>query len=129
MGERYYVDPAQMKAVTRQLEELASLVRNATEEFLDGLAATISWPGFGTEFAVQAKQREQEERQNTKDTMMSIRDGMLSAIEATLKQIRLMESTRDRNLDEIERGTGRIESGGFGSNGTGGSGRDGQRSR
>ncbi|MFF8092901.1 hypothetical protein [Streptomyces sp. NPDC016675] len=120
MGQRYYVDPARIEALTGQLEEIANLARSMTEEFLDGLAPTVSWPGTSGDFAEKARPQEQKERQTTKDTMMSVRDALVSITDATLSQVRLMEGTRDRNLEDIDRNTSRIETDGFGLDGPGG---------
>ncbi len=114
MGQRYYVDPARIEALAGQLEEIGSLTRSMTEEFLDGLAPTVSWPGSDGEFAEKAKPQEQKERQTTKDTMMSIRDAVVGITDATLGQVQMMKTTRDRNIEDIEQGNNRIETHGLG---------------
>ncbi|MEU6673604.1 hypothetical protein AB0Q95_07520 [Streptomyces sp. NPDC059900] len=124
MGERYYVDPQRIEALAGQLEEIGTLARSMTEEFLDELAPTVSWPGTSGEFAEKAKPQEQKERQTTKDTMLSIRDALTSITDATVSQVRMVKDTRDRNIDDIEQGTNRLEANGLdGDAGTGGHGR------
>ncbi|MFJ8929743.1 hypothetical protein ACIRJS_01320 [Streptomyces sp. NPDC102340] len=114
MGQRYYVDPQRIEACTGQLEEIATLVRSMTEEFLDGLAPTVNWPGHEGEFAEKAKPQEQKERQTTKDTMMSIRDALVGITDSTLSQVEMMKRTRDQNIEDVERGNSRIETEGLG---------------
>ncbi|MGW2339323.1 hypothetical protein [Streptomyces sp. NPDC001661] len=127
MGQRYYVDPQRIEACTGQLEEIATLVRSMTEEFLDGLAATVNWPGHEGEFAEKARPQEQKERQTTKETMMSVRDALVGITDATLSQVEMMKRTRDQNIEDVERGNSRIETDGlgddFGVDGTGNRGR------
>jgi hypothetical protein len=125
MGERYYVDPQRIEALAGQLEEIGTLARSITEEFLDELAPTVGWPGTEGEFAEKAKPQEQKERQTTKDTMMSVRDALVGITDATVSQVRLMKDTRDRNIEDIERGNSRISTNGLGGDGgdTGGHGR------
>ncbi|GAA2993216.1 hypothetical protein [Streptomyces fulvorobeus] len=122
MGQRYYADPHRIEALARQLEEIGTLTRSMTEEFLDELAPTVSWPGTEGEFAEKARPQEQKERQTTKDTMMSIRDALVGITDATVGQVRMMKDTRDRNIENVEQGTNRIDTGGLG-NGPGGHGR------
>ncbi|MFF8983140.1 hypothetical protein ACF08E_07080 [Streptomyces globisporus] len=121
MGQRYYVDPERIEALARQLEEIGTLTRTMTEEFLDELAPTVSWPGTNSEFSEKAKPQEQKERQTTKDTMLSIRDALVGITDATIGNVRMMKDTRDRNIDEIEHGSSRLETDGF--DGPGGHGR------
>ncbi|MFD7855666.1 hypothetical protein ACFV6B_15470 [Streptomyces microflavus] len=121
MGQRYYVDPERIEALARQLEEIGTLTRSMTEEFLDELAPTVSWPGTNSEFSEKAKPQEQKERQTTKDTMLSIRDALVGITDATIGNVRMMKDTRDRNIDEIEHGNSRLETDGLG--GLGGHGR------
>jgi hypothetical protein len=124
VGQRYYVDPRRIEALAGQLEEIGSLTRSMTEEFLDELAPTVNWPGSEGEFAEKAKPQEQKERQTTKDTMMSIRDALVGITDATLSQVRMMKDTRDRNIEGIEQGTSRIDTNGLnGDDGSGGHGR------
>ncbi|MEU6085012.1 hypothetical protein [Streptomyces sp. NPDC047108] len=124
MGQRYYVDPRRIEALAGQLEEIGSLAKSTTEEFLDGLVPTMGWPGTEGDFAEKAKPREQKERQTTKDTLMSIRDAVVGITDATVSQVRMMESTRDRNIEEIEKGNSRIDADGLnGDTGSGGHGR------
>ncbi|MGW0332696.1 hypothetical protein ACWD0J_12635 [Streptomyces sp. NPDC003011] len=125
MGQRYYVDPHRIEALAGQLEEIGSLARSMTEEFLDELAPTVNWPGTEGEFAEKARPQEQKERQTTKDTMMSIRDAVVAISDATVSQVRMMKDTRDRNIEDIEQGNSRIETDGL--NGEGGSGGHGRR--
>ncbi|MFJ6530510.1 hypothetical protein ACIQMZ_35310 [Streptomyces longwoodensis] len=125
MGQRYYVDPHRIEALAGQLEEIGSLARSMTEEFLDELAPTVGWPGTDGEFAEKAKPQEQKERQTTKDTMMSIRDALVGITDATLSQVRMMKDTRDRNTDDIEQRTSRIDTHGL--NGDGGPSGHGRR--
>ncbi|KUN33529.1 hypothetical protein AQJ30_33635 [Streptomyces longwoodensis] len=125
MGQRYYVDPHRIEALAGQLEEIGSLARSMTEQFLDELAPTASWPGTDGEFAEKAKPQEQKERQTTKDTMMSIRDALVGITDATLSQVRMMKDTRDRNIDDIEQRTSRIDTHGL--NGDGGPSGHGRR--
>ncbi|MEU0134928.1 hypothetical protein ABZ172_13035 [Streptomyces sp. NPDC006296] len=122
MGQRYYADPQRIEALTKQLEEIGTLTRSMTEEFLDGLAPTVNWPGTEGEFAEKAKPQEQKERQTTKDTMLSIRDALVSITDATLGQVRMMKDTRDHNIEQVEKGTNRIDTDGIG-DGVGGHGR------
>jgi hypothetical protein len=122
MGQRYYVDPQRIEALAQQLEEIGALTRSMTEEFLDELAPTVSWPGTEGEFAEKAKPQEQKERQTTKDTMLSIRDALVGITDATLSNVRMMKDTRDRNIEDVEKGTNRIDTDGIGG-GTGGHGR------
>ncbi|MDQ0792518.1 hypothetical protein [Streptomyces sp. B1I3] len=121
MGQRYYADPQRIEALARQLEEIGTLTRSMTEEFLDELAPTVNWPGTEGEFAEKAKPQEQKERQTTKDTMMSIRDALVGITDATVSQVRMMKDTRDRNIENVEQGTNRIDTDGLG--GPGGHGR------
>ncbi|MDQ0773867.1 hypothetical protein QF026_002333 [Streptomyces aurantiacus] len=124
MGQRYYVDPQRIEALAGQLEEIGTLTRSMTEEFLDELAPTVRWPGTEGEFAEKAKPQEQKERQTTKDTMLSIRDAVVGITDATLGQVRMMKTTRDRNIEDIEQGNNRIETHGLdGDSGPGGHGR------
>jgi hypothetical protein len=125
MGQRYYVDPQRIEALAGQLEEIGSLARSMTEEFLDELAPTVKWPGTEGEFAEKAKPQEQKERQTTKDTMLSIRDVLVGITDATVSQVRLMKNTRDRNIDDIEQSNNRINTHGL--NGDGGPGGHGRR--
>ncbi|MGW5618254.1 hypothetical protein [Streptomyces sp. NPDC003877] len=125
MGQRYYVDPHRIEALAGQLEEISSLARSMTEEFLDELAPTVRWPGTEGEFAEKAKPQEQKERQTTKDTMMSIRDALVGITDATLSQVRMMKDTRDRNIEGIEQRNSRIETDGL--NGDGGPSGHGRR--
>ncbi|MFE9823988.1 hypothetical protein ACFYSH_17935 [Streptomyces sp. NPDC005791] len=122
MGQRYYVDPHRIEALAKQLEEIGTLTRSMTEEFLDELAPTVSWPGTEGEFAEKAKPQEQKERQTTKDTMLSIRDALVGITDATLGNVRMMKDTRDRNIENVEQGTNRIDTDGL-DNGPGGHGR------
>ncbi|MGW6057935.1 hypothetical protein [Streptomyces sp. NPDC055189] len=122
MGQRYYADPQRIEALAEQLEEIGTLARSMTEEFLDELAPTVSWPGTSGEFAEKAKPQEQKERQTTKDTMLSIRDALTGITDSTISQVRLMQSTRDHNLDNIEQGKNRLEANGLDGD-TGGHGR------
>ncbi|MEU1212126.1 hypothetical protein ABZ424_06625 [Streptomyces sp. NPDC005790] len=122
MGQRYYVDPHRIEALAKQLEEIGTLTRSMTEEFLDELAPTVSWPGTEGEFAEKAKPQEQKERQTTKDTMLSIRDALVGITDATLGNVRMMKDTRDRNIENVEQGTNRIDTDGLDS-GPGGHGR------
>ncbi|GAA2933067.1 MULTISPECIES: hypothetical protein [Streptomycetaceae] len=122
MGQRYYVDPHRIEALAKQLEEIGTLTRSMTEEFLDELAPTVTWPGTQGEFAEKAKPQEQKERQTTKDTMMSIRDALVGITDATVSQVRMMKDTRDRNIENVEQGTSRINTDGLDS-GPGGHGR------
>ncbi|MYV60233.1 hypothetical protein GTW37_12620, partial [Streptomyces sp. SID4931] len=112
MGQRYYVDPERIEALARQLEEIGTLTRTMTEEFLDELAPTVSWPGTNSEFSEKARPQEQKERQTTKDTMLSIRDALVGITDATIGNVRMMKDTRDRNIDEIEHGNSRLETDG-----------------
>ena len=121
MGQRYYADPQRIEALARQLEEIGTLTRSMTEEFLDELAPTVSWPGTEGEFAEKAKPQEQKERQTTKDTMLSIRDALVGITDATLSTVRMMKETRDRNIESLERNTSRIDTDGL--DGPGGHGR------
>jgi hypothetical protein len=125
VGQRYYVDPHRIEALAGQLEEIGSLARSMTEEFLDELAPTVRWPGTEGEFADKARPQEQKERQTTKDTMMSIRDALVGITDATLSQVRMMKDTRDRNIEGIEQRNSRIETDGL--NGDGGPGGHGRR--
>ncbi|MEU1775171.1 hypothetical protein ABZ501_19420 [Streptomyces sp. NPDC019922] len=113
MGQRYYVDPQRIEALAKQLEEIGTLTRSMTEEFLDELAPTVSWPGTEGEFAEKAKPQEQKERQTTKDTMLSIRDALVGITDATLSNVRMMKETRDRNIESLERNTSRIDTDGL----------------
>ncbi|MEU1126227.1 hypothetical protein ABZ371_22345 [Streptomyces sp. NPDC005899] len=122
MGQRYYVDPHRIEALAKQLEEIGTLTRSMTEEFLDELAPTVSWPGTEGEFAEKAGPQEQKERQTTKDTMMSIRDALVGITDATVSQVRMMKDTRDRNIENVEQGTNRIDTDGIDGN-PGGHGR------
>ncbi|MFF2329624.1 MULTISPECIES: hypothetical protein [unclassified Streptomyces] len=122
MGERYYADPQRIEALASQLEEIATLTRSMTEEFLDGLAPTVNWPGSEGDFAEKAKPQEQKERQTTKDTMLSIREALLGITDATVGQVRMMQDTRDQNIEEVEKNTSRIDTDGI-DGGTGGHGR------
>lgn len=117
MGERYYVDPQRIEALAGQLEEIGALTRSMTEEFLDDLAPTVNWPGSEGEFAEKAKPQEQKERQTTKDTMLSIRDALVGITDATVSQVRMMKDTRDHNIEQVEKGTSRIETDGLGNSG------------
>ncbi|MEV3931323.1 MULTISPECIES: hypothetical protein [unclassified Streptomyces] len=117
MGERYYVDPQRIEALAGQLEEIGALTRSMTEEFLDDLAPTVNWPGSEGEFAEKAKPQEQKERQTTKDTMLSIRDALVGITDATVSQVRMMKDTRDHNIEQVEKGTSRIEADGLGNSG------------
>ncbi|MFJ3704848.1 MULTISPECIES: hypothetical protein [Streptomyces] len=121
MGQRYYVDPHRIEALAKQLEEIGTLTRSMTEEFLDELAPTVNWPGTEGEFAEKAKPQEQKERQTTKDTMLSIRDALVGITDATLGNVRMMKDTRDRNIESVEQGTNRIDTDGL--DGPGGHGR------
>lgn len=121
MGQRYYVDPNRIEALAKQLEEIGTLTRSMTEEFLDELAPTVSWPGTEGEFAKKAKPQEQEERQTTKDTMLSIRDALVGITDATIGQVRMMKDTRDHNIESVEQGANRIDTDGL--DGLGGHGR------
>ncbi|GHH09957.1 hypothetical protein [Streptomyces lanatus] len=123
MGQRYYVDPNRIEALARQLEEIGTLATNITEEFLDELAPTVTWPGTEGEFAEKAKPQEQKERQTTKETMISFRDAVVEITDATVNQVRMMKDTRDRNIENVERVNNRIETDGFDGHGTGGHGR------
>lgn len=123
MGQRYYVDPHRIEALARQLEEIGALARSMTEEFLDELAPTVSWPGTSGDFAEKAKPQEQKERQTTKETMMSVRDALVGITDATVSQVRMMKDTRDHNLEEIERSNTRVETHGLDGDGPGGHGR------
>ena len=123
MGQRYYVDPNRIEALARQLEEIGTLAKNITEEFLDDLAPTVTWPGTEGEFAEKAKPQEQKERQTTKETMMSIRDAVVGITDATVSQVRMMKETRDRHIEDIERADSRIETDGLNGDGPGGHGR------
>ncbi|MET9581050.1 hypothetical protein ACLQ2D_31645 [Streptomyces sp. DT199] len=125
MGQRYYVDPHRIEALAGQLEEIGSLARSMTEEFLDELAPTVSWPGNEGEFAEKAKPQEQKERQTTKETMMSFRDALVEITDATVSQVRMMKTTRDRNIEEIERNNSVLDTHGL--NGDGGPGGHGRR--
>ncbi|CAM5678795.1 hypothetical protein DMH25_20465 [Streptomyces sp. WAC 01325] len=123
MGQRYYVDPNRIEALARQLEEIGTLAKGITEEFLDDLAPTVSWPGTEGDFAEKAKPQEQKERQTTKETMMSIRDAVVGITDATVSQVRMMKDTRDRNIEDVERVNNRIETDGLNGDGPGGHGR------
>ncbi|MFJ8823024.1 hypothetical protein ACIREE_14695 [Streptomyces sp. NPDC102467] len=125
MGQRYYADPQRIEALAEQLEEIGDLARSMTEEFLDELAPTVSWPGSGDDFADTAKPQEKKERQTTKDTMFAIRDAVVGITDATLEQVRLMEHTRDGNLEGIKQVNDRVETNGSTGDGadTGGHGR------
>ncbi|WP_406261667.1 hypothetical protein [Streptomyces nigra] len=123
MGQRYYADPNRIEALARQLEEIGTLAKNITEEFLDDLAPTVTWPGTEGEFAEKAKPQEQKERQTTKETMMSIRDAVVGITDATVSQVRMMKETRDRHIADIERADSRIETDGLNGDGPGGHGR------
>ncbi|MBQ0997323.1 hypothetical protein ACWD6Q_20700 [Streptomyces nigra] len=123
MGQRYYADPNRIEALARQLEEIGTLAKNITEEFLDDLAPTVTWPGTEGEFAEKAKPQEQKERQTTKETMMSIRDAVVGITDATVSQVRMMKETRDRHIEDIERADSRIETDGLNGDGPGGHGR------
>ncbi|MEV1019292.1 hypothetical protein [Streptomyces sp. NPDC050264] len=124
MGQRYYVDPERIEALAEQLEEIGALAQSMTEEFLDGLAPTVSWPGSGDDFADKAKPQEQKERQSTKDTLLAIRDAVTGITDATVEQVQLMKGTRDHNIEGIERVNNRVESNGStGDLDTGGHGR------
>ncbi|MGW4109226.1 hypothetical protein [Streptomyces sp. NPDC004976] len=125
MGQRYYVDPQRIEVLTRQLEEIASLARNMTEEFLDDLDRTVRWPGTEGEFAAKARPRELKERETTKATMMAVRDALVGVTEATLRQVEMVKTTRDRNIERIEQQNNRLGVPGVG--GDGGSGRHGRR--
>ncbi|WP_329041252.1 hypothetical protein OHT61_24750 [Streptomyces sp. NBC_00178] len=122
MGQRYYVDPQRIEALARQLEEIGTLTRSMTEEFLDELAPTVNWPGTEGEFAEKAKPQEQKERQTTKETMMAIREALVGITDATVSQVRMMKDTRDHNIEEVEKGTNRIDTHGL-DGGPGGHGR------
>jgi hypothetical protein len=123
MGQRYYVDPNRIEALARQLEEIGTLAKGITEEFLDDLAPTVSWPGTEGDVAEKAKPQEQKERQTTKETMMSIRDAVVGITDATVSQVRMMKDTRDRNIEDVERVNNRIETDGLNGDGPGGHGR------
>ncbi|MDN3028031.1 hypothetical protein [Streptomyces sp. S.PB5] len=123
MGQRYYADPNRIEALARQLEEIGTLAKGITEEFLDELAPTVSWPGTEGDFAEKAKPQEQKERQTTKETMMSIRDAVVGITDATVSQVRMMKDTRDRNIEDVERVNNRIETDGLNGDGPGGHGR------
>ncbi|MBQ0853799.1 hypothetical protein ACFU9Y_09270 [Streptomyces sp. NPDC057621] len=124
MGQRYYVDPQRIEALAGQLEEIGTLARSMTEEFLDELAPTVKWPGTEGEFAEKAKPQEQKERQTTKETMMSIRDALVGITDATVSQVRLMKTTRDGNIEAIEQNNRELDTNGLdGNGGPGGHGR------
>ncbi|WP_432192394.1 hypothetical protein [Streptomyces sp. bgisy027] len=123
MGQRYYVDPNRIEALARQLEEIGTLAKGITEEFLDDLAPTVTWPGTEGDFAEKARPQEQKERQTTKETMMSIRDAVVGITDATVSQVRMMKDTRDRNIEDVERVNNRIETDGLNGDGPGGHGR------
>ncbi|KES03576.1 hypothetical protein BU52_29910 [Streptomyces toyocaensis] len=125
MGQRYHVDPQRIEALTRQLEEIASLAGNMTEEFLDDQARTIRWPGTEGEFAAKARPQEQKERETTKATLMAIRDALVGITDATLRQVEMMKTTRDLHIEELEQRNSRIGASGLG--GDGGLGRHGRR--
>ncbi|MGW7368726.1 hypothetical protein ACWGI8_36180 [Streptomyces sp. NPDC054841] len=125
MGQRYYVDPQRIQALAKQLEEIGSLTKSMTEEFLDELAPTVRWPGTEGEFAETAKPQEQKERQTTKDTMLAIRDALVGITDATVSQVRMMKDTRDRNIQGIEQSNSRINT--HGVNGAGSPGGHGRR--
>ncbi|NHI11861.1 hypothetical protein HFP71_37580 [Streptomyces sp. ARC32] len=125
MGQRYHADPERIEALTRTLEEISTLSRDMTEEFLDDVSRTCHWPGTIGEFAEKAVPKEQKERQAAKDTMISIRDALVSITDATMGQVQLMKNTRDHNIEEIEKGNNRINTNGL--DGNGGSGRRGGR--
>ncbi|MFE6161861.1 hypothetical protein ACFQ7F_23460 [Streptomyces sp. NPDC056486] len=122
MGQRYYADPQRIEALAEQLEEIGTLASSMTEEFLDELAPTVSWPGTSGDFAEQAKPQEQKERQTAKDTMLSIRDALTGITESTVGQVRMMQGTRDRNIEDVEQGRNRLEANGLDSD-SGGHGR------
>lgn len=113
MGQRYYADPHRIEALAKQLEEIGTLTRSMTEEFLDELAPTVKWPGTQGDFAEKARPQEQKERQTTKETMLSIRDALVGITDATLSQVRMMKETRDRNIESVEQGTNRIDTDGL----------------
>ncbi|MGW1539824.1 hypothetical protein ACWCPM_06095 [Streptomyces sp. NPDC002309] len=123
MGQRYYVDPHRIEALARQLEEIGVLAGSLTEEFLDEVALTVTWPGSEGEFAEKAKPQELKERQTTKETMMAIRDALVGITDATVGQVRMVKDTRDRNLEHIERRNNRLGTDGFDGDGPGGHGR------
>ncbi|MER7852974.1 MULTISPECIES: hypothetical protein [Streptomyces] len=122
MGQRYYVDPDRIESETRRLEEIGRLARSMAEDFLDELAPTISWPGTNSEFSEKARPQEQKERQIVKDTVLAIEEAVGSITDATVSNVRMMQETRDRNLEEIERNNSRLDT-----DGLGGSGRYGRR--
>ncbi|EGX56726.1 hypothetical protein SZN_26366 [Streptomyces zinciresistens K42] len=123
MGQRYYADPQRIEALTRQLEEIGTLATTITEEFLDDIGPTITWPGTEGDFAKKAKPQEQQERQTTKETMMSVRDAIVGITDATVNQVRMMKETRDRNVEGVDRVNKRLETNGLNGDGPGGHGR------
>lgn len=123
MGQRYYADPNRIEALARQLEEIGALAMNITEEFLDDLAPTVTWPGTQGDFAEKAKPQEQKERQTAKETMISIREAVMAITDATVSQVRMMKGTRDGNIEEVERYNNRIQTNGLNGDGSGGHGR------
>ncbi|RNL73527.1 hypothetical protein [Streptomyces sp. I6] len=123
MSERYYADPQRIESLAGQLEEIGAMAKAITEEFIDELAPTVRWPGTQGEFAASAGPQEQRERQAAKDTMLAIRDALVAITDATVSQVRLMQGTRDHNIEEIERSGSRIDTDGLGSDpATGGDG-------
>ncbi|MFJ3234160.1 hypothetical protein [Streptomyces sp. NPDC086787] len=124
MGQRYYVDPSRIEAATKQLEDIGTLAGEMADEFLNGLAPTINWPGFKGEFAEKARPQEQQERQTTRDTVTSVRDAIQEVTKATVSQVRMMKNTRDRNIEDVERVNNRINTPEIGGDhGSGGHGR------
>lgn len=117
MAGRYYYDPDLIEALNEQMREIGMLTQSMTEEFVDGLAPTVRWPGTEGDFAEKAGPQEQKERQFAKDTMFSIRDAVLSVTDAMESQIDMVKRRRDGNVEGMEQINSTIDPDGIGGSG------------
>ncbi|GAA2246245.1 hypothetical protein GCM10010145_11510 [Streptomyces ruber] len=122
MAGRYYYDPDLIEALNEQMREIATLTQSMTEEFVDGLAPTVRWPGTEGDFAEKAGPQERKERQFAKDTMFSIRDAVVSVTDAMQSQIDMVKHRRDTNVEGIDQVNSTIDPNGM-SGGDAGHGR------
>lgn len=109
MSDRYYGDPRRIQEGTRQLEEIADMVRGITSDFLDEVSATVTWPGTSDEFAKKMRPRERKERQTTKDICTAIRDSVVGVTEGTQHNLDSMRRVRDQAMEDIGKQTNRID--------------------
>ncbi|MFJ4961823.1 hypothetical protein EES43_23145 [Streptomyces sp. ADI96-02] len=126
MGGRYYFDPSRVESLIEQQDQIAELAMSILTEFRDDVYETAGWVGTaaGTdEMSQKATERDRKETQTATETMTGFRDALSASTAAMKDQIHLVRTTRDANLEGIDKYNSRAETNGVFGDDAGGHGR------